>query len=169
MLITSLWHQENSSWQAKQSIPHTAVTFYGDCVEMWEESTTNFGDKGTRCCITTTHHLLYPSFITRQFLTKNNKTVVPHAPQFSLFLWIKIKLKGLRFDKLRWLRQNRRRCWTPTENTTSTMQLKKKTEVLGKVHTRGRRLFRVWRWPTGPKLVFNQMAAPVSEIMDDSL
>jgi hypothetical protein len=26
--------QKNSSWQAKQSIPHTTVTFYGDCVKM---------------------------------------------------------------------------------------------------------------------------------------
>jgi hypothetical protein len=26
-----------SSWQAKQSIPSTTVTFHGDCVKMWEE------------------------------------------------------------------------------------------------------------------------------------
>jgi hypothetical protein len=34
------------------------------------------------------------------------------------------------------------------------------------VHTRGRRLVRRWWWPVGPKLVFDQMAAPVPEIKD---
>jgi hypothetical protein len=28
---------ENSSWQAKQSIPHATVTFYSDCVKMCED------------------------------------------------------------------------------------------------------------------------------------
>jgi hypothetical protein len=37
------------------------------------------------------------------------------------------------------------------------------------VHKCGRRLLRGWWWPVGPKLVFDQMAAPVSEIMDGPL
>jgi hypothetical protein len=37
------------------------------------------------------------------------------------------------------------------------------------VHTRGRRLLQGRLWPAGPKLVFDQMAAPVPEIMDDTL
>jgi hypothetical protein len=37
---------------------------------------------------------------------------------------------------------------------------------LGKVHMGGRGLHRGWWWPVGPKLVFDQMAAPVPEIMD---
>jgi hypothetical protein len=35
---------EHSSWQAKQSIPHTTVTFYGDCLKMCEDFAPNFGD-----------------------------------------------------------------------------------------------------------------------------
>jgi hypothetical protein len=47
--------------------------------------------------------------------------------------------------------------------------LEKMAEALGTVHTRGRGLLR-GRWsPVGPKLVFDQMAEPVPEIMDDCL
>jgi hypothetical protein len=37
------------------------------------------------------------------------------------------------------------------------------------VHTRGGRLLLWSWWPVGPKLHFDQMTAPVPEIMDDSL
>jgi hypothetical protein len=54
----------------------------------------------------TMHHLTSSFF--RTFLTKNNLTVVPHPPytpdlgtcDFSLFLRLKIKLKGRNFDKI---------------------------------------------------------------------
>jgi hypothetical protein len=36
MLVISLT-SKNSSWQAKQSIPHTTVTFYGGCMKMCED------------------------------------------------------------------------------------------------------------------------------------
>jgi hypothetical protein len=36
-------------------------------------------------------------------------------------------------------------------------------------HTRGRELLRWWWWPVGQKLVFDQMAAPVPEIMDGTI
>jgi hypothetical protein len=29
---------KNSSWQAKQSVPHTTVIFYGDCMKICELS-----------------------------------------------------------------------------------------------------------------------------------
>jgi hypothetical protein len=64
--------------------------------------------------------------------------------------------------------QNRRRCWTSSQNTTSRMHLKM-AEALGTVHTRGRGLLQGWWWPIGPKLVFDKMAVPVPEIMDSSL
>jgi hypothetical protein len=57
--------------------------------ELWLEK--------TGCCIMTTHCLTLP-FFTREFLTKNNMTVVPHPPYFSLFPRLKIKLRGLHFD-----------------------------------------------------------------------
>jgi hypothetical protein len=59
---------------------------------MFEDFTPNFGNKRTGCCITTTHNL------TKQFLTKNNMTVLLHPPYFSLFHRLKTKLKGLYFD-----------------------------------------------------------------------
>jgi hypothetical protein len=33
---------KNSSWQAKESIPHTTVMFYGDCVKMCKDFTSIF-------------------------------------------------------------------------------------------------------------------------------
>jgi hypothetical protein len=50
----------------------------------------------------------HTSFFTREFLTKNNTTVIPHPPyspdlapcDFSLFPRLKIKLKGRRFDTI---------------------------------------------------------------------
>jgi hypothetical protein len=41
--------------------------------------------------------------------------------------------------------------------------------ALESVHTHGRGLLRGWWWPVSPKLVSDQAAAPVSEIMDGSL
>jgi hypothetical protein len=43
-----------------QSIQHTTVMFYSDCVKMWEDFAPNFGDKNTGCCIMTTHRLTLP-------------------------------------------------------------------------------------------------------------
>jgi hypothetical protein len=40
------------------------------------------------------------SFFTREFLTKNKITLVPHPPYFSLFPRLKIKLKGRHFDTI---------------------------------------------------------------------
>jgi hypothetical protein len=45
----------------------------------------------------------------------------------------------------------------------------KMAEALETVHTHGRGLLRGWWCPIGPKLFFNQMAAPVPELMDCSL
>jgi hypothetical protein len=42
-------------------------------------------------------------------------------------------------------------------------------EAWGTVHTLGKGLLRGWWWPVGPKLVFDQMAAPVPEIINGSL
>jgi hypothetical protein len=41
-------------------------------------------------------------------------------------------------------------------------------EALGTVHMCGRGLLRECWWRVGPKLVFDQMAAPAAEIMDTS-
>jgi hypothetical protein len=86
----------NSTCQAKQSIAHTAVTFYGDCVKMREDFVPKFGDKRTGCCL----KLSQTSFFTREFFTKYNMTVVPHAPYFSVFPQLKTKLKGCHFDTI---------------------------------------------------------------------
>jgi hypothetical protein len=70
---------KNSSWQSKQSVLHTAVTFYGYCVKMHEDFTPNFGNKRTGCCIMTMHRLTLP-FSSGNFFTRNNMTVIPHPP-----------------------------------------------------------------------------------------
>jgi hypothetical protein len=58
--------KKNSYWQAKQSIPHTTVTFYSSCVKMCKDFSPNFGNRRTGRCITTMH----TSFFTRGFFSK---------------------------------------------------------------------------------------------------
>jgi hypothetical protein len=108
---------KNSFWQAKRSIPHTTVTFSDDCVKVCEDFAPNFRDKGTGCCSTTTHHLTLP-FSPGNFWRKQHDCR-PYPPYFSLFPRLKLKL-----TKLRWSKQNRRRYWTPLQNTTSRTHLK---------------------------------------------
>jgi hypothetical protein len=42
---------------AGQTVSHTSVTIYDDCMKMCEDFAPNFGDKRTGCCITTAHCL----------------------------------------------------------------------------------------------------------------
>jgi hypothetical protein len=114
----------NSPWQAKQSIPHTTVTCYGDFVNICDHFTPNFDDKKTDCCVTTTHRLTLP-FSPGNLLTKNNMTAVSHPPYFSVSpIGDKTQNPGI-FTQLRWWKQNRNRCWTQSQSTTSRMHLKK--------------------------------------------
>jgi hypothetical protein len=59
MLLIFFDITNNSSWQAKQSIPHTTVTFHGDCVKMCEDLAPKFGEKSSYC-ITIKHRLGLP-------------------------------------------------------------------------------------------------------------
>jgi hypothetical protein len=43
----------------EQSIPHTTVTFYGDCDKMYNDFTLSCGNERTCWCIMTMHH--FPS------------------------------------------------------------------------------------------------------------
>jgi uncharacterized protein YmfQ (DUF2313 family) len=89
---------KNSSWQAKQSVPHTAVTFYANCMNMCEDFTQNFGNKRTGWLLHHDNTPSHTSYSTREFLTKNNMTVISHPPYFPLFFQLKKKLKGHHFD-----------------------------------------------------------------------
>jgi hypothetical protein len=71
--------RKNSSRQSNQSIPHTAVMFYGYSVNMYENFFPNFGNKRTGCSITTRrcfHHTI---------VCKIKLTVVPN-PSYSPYL-----------------------------------------------------------------------------------
>jgi hypothetical protein len=71
--------------QAKQSIPHTTVTFYCNCLKMYKDFTPNFGDKRTGCFITTTHHRLSLPFSPGNFLPKITRLSTPTHPTFLCF------------------------------------------------------------------------------------
>jgi hypothetical protein len=74
---------KNSSWQAKQSIPHTTVTFYGDCVKICEDFASNFGDKELNVALQRT---ITQFLSTKQFLTKRTQVPSPTHPTFFSFL-----------------------------------------------------------------------------------
>jgi hypothetical protein len=53
-----LLYIKNSSWEVKESIPHTTMTFHGKCMNNVPRlCQPNFGDKRTCHCIMTIHHL----------------------------------------------------------------------------------------------------------------
>jgi hypothetical protein len=95
-----LWRQGDCSLRivlADQTVNSTYYCdFFGDCLKVCEDFGPSFGDKWPDCCITTLYYFI--SFFTRELLIKNDTTVVPHPPYFSLFPWLKIKLKGHYFD-----------------------------------------------------------------------
>jgi hypothetical protein len=72
---------ENLSWQAKQSILHTIVIFYSDCMKMCKESP-NFGGKRTGCHITTTYFLFHQEI----FYEKQHDCRPPPIQHFSASL-----------------------------------------------------------------------------------
>jgi hypothetical protein len=75
---------KTSFWHTKQSILHTTVIFYGDCVKMCEEFAPNFGNKRTGCCITITHFLTLPCS-PENFWPKTAWLLSPTHPTFLCF------------------------------------------------------------------------------------
>jgi hypothetical protein len=86
---------KNSFWQAKQSVLHITVTFYSDCVKMCEAFMRQKNGLLHHEQFTVSHFLS-----TRELLIKNNMAIVFHPPYFSMFPWLKIKLKGHHFDTI---------------------------------------------------------------------
>jgi hypothetical protein len=99
---------KNSSWQAKQSIIHTTVTFCGDCVKMCDDFSPNFGDKDW--LLHNNNALSHTPLSPGNCWPKKNGCR-PHPPYFSQIP---------RLIQLRW------------SNTTSRMYLKM-AEALGTV------------------------------------
>jgi hypothetical protein len=86
---------KNSSWQAKQSIPHTDLMFHSYCMKMWEDFALDFGVRRAGCCITTTHRLTLPLSV-GNFWTKTTWLSSLTLPTF-LFLLIEDKTERLPF------------------------------------------------------------------------
>jgi hypothetical protein len=74
---------------------------------------------------------------------------------------LKVKLKVRHFNTIEAMEAESQAVLNTSQNTTSRMHLKM---ALGVVHTQGRALLRRAWWPVGPKLVFDQMAAPSKQI-----
>jgi hypothetical protein len=81
---------------------------------------------------------------------------------------LKIQLKGRHFDTVEMIEAESQA--VPNTLTEHGFQdtFKKMAGALGTVHKRRRALLQGWWWPVGPKLVFDQMAAPILEIMNMS-
>jgi hypothetical protein len=83
-MLILFFDTNNSSWQAKQSIPHTTVTFHGNCVKICEDSAPNYGDKRTGCFITTTQY--HTPFSPGNFDHKQHDCHPPPTLLFSVSL-----------------------------------------------------------------------------------
>jgi hypothetical protein len=72
---------KNSSWQVKQPIPNTTVTFYGDCMKICKDFAPNLDDKELAVASqqrTVSHFLFHQGIFDR-----NNVTVVSTHPTFA--------------------------------------------------------------------------------------
>jgi hypothetical protein len=150
--------------QAGQTAPHTTVTFYADCLKIYEAFALNFGDKRTGRCITTTQGLT--CFVTRKFLTKNSMTDISHPRNFSLFLGLKIKLKGCHFDTIKVIETESQAVLAPTEQVFQNAFKIGRSSGNG-AYAQNETTSRIMV-TSRPKVSFHQMEAPVPEIMDVS-
>jgi hypothetical protein len=80
-----------------------------------------------------------------------------------------MKLKGRHFDTSEVIEAESQEVLNTLRGHDFQDVFKKLAETLGTVHTRGIGLLRERWWPLGPKLIFDQMAAPVPDIMDGYL
>jgi hypothetical protein len=157
---------KNLSWQTKESMPHTTMIFYGACVKMCEDFEPNFSDKRTGCWIMTMHRLTLPfspgNFWpkTTWLLSPTHHTHLPCTLVTFLFPWLKIKLKGRHFGTTE---VNKAESYVVL-NTLLEPDLKDAFWKMAETLWRG--LLRGLWWPAGPKLVSDQMAVSVQEIMD---
>jgi hypothetical protein len=127
---------KNPSWKAKQSIPHTTVTFTATAWNCVKTSPRNLATK--QLAVASRQRTISHFLFTRKFV------VIPTHPTFLSFPYL---------TQLRWSRQNRRRCWTPSQNTTSKMDLRNGRSAGNCVYAHRRGLLRRWWWSVGPKLV----------------
>jgi hypothetical protein len=138
-------------------------------VKMWEDFTLNSGNKRTGCCLTTTHYLTLPlshtSFIHKGFLTTNIMTVIPTHPTCltwpsATFLFPALKISPCWHN------------WGDEGRITGITEYPNRIWLLGCIkkwkECRERGLLWGCQCPVSPKLVFNQIAALVPEIMDSS-
>jgi hypothetical protein len=112
-----------SSWQAKQPVPHTTVTFCDDCVKICLD----FGNKRAAVSL---QHCTTPPFLFHQGIFDLKQLDCCPPPMllawlsplwffaFSLFEDITI------LAHLRWSRKNYKQCWTLSQKITSHMHLK---------------------------------------------
>jgi hypothetical protein len=92
-------------------------------------------------------------------------TIFPQPPHFSLYLRLKIKLKGRHFDTTEVMEAESKAVMNTLTEQDFQMHLNT-AEIPRTVHTRERGLLRGRWWPVSPRLAFDQIAARVQEIMD---
>jgi hypothetical protein len=127
-----------------------------------------FGDKRTDSCIMTKHHLTL-SFSQGNFLPKITWLSTPTHPTQLTWRPPTTFLFPAIFTHY-WGDQGRIASSAERPRRTKLPGcILKMAEVQGRMHTCGRGLLWWWWWPVGPKLVFDQMAAPVPEFKDGSL
>jgi hypothetical protein len=120
------------------------MTFYGDCIKMCEDFSLNFGNEITVCCIKTKHILTLP--LSSGAFQANRTRVSPPSHFIPLRLFAVSPIDDAAILTQRQCpRQNRRRCWTYSQNMTSRMHLNHgRSTGKGAYEQKGDYLWSVW-------------------------
>jgi hypothetical protein len=164
---------KNSSWQSKRPLQHTSVSFYGECVKIYEDFAQNFGHERTGSCISTTRRFTLP-FYQGHFKKEQHYCRPPHSllaspvlppPPLRLFLFLRLKIKltgtvEVTEEEPQTVLNTAREL--DSQDAFKKWQNRWERYILRK-HRRG--LLREWLWPVGQNFVFDQMSVPVMEFM----
>jgi hypothetical protein len=157
-----LWHEDDCSQRIRpdRSNSYFRVLLWGFTAIVCKCAKTSPRTLTTRELAVASRQRTVSHFLFHKgILTKHNMTIVPHAPYFSRFTRLKIKLKGRHFDTIEVIEAERRWWWTHWQNITFRMRLKIAV-ALRTMHTRGE-----WWWPVGGWLVVENRLTDGSEVV----
>jgi hypothetical protein len=139
------------------------VTLYGHCVKLCEDFDHKFGDE--KLAVASQQRTVSHFLFRKGIFYRKQHGCRPHPPYFSLFFRFKIKLKDRHFDTTMVIEAESQAVLNALTEHDFQDEIKNGRSAGNCKYARKGPLRGLW-WAVGPKLVFDQLEAPVPEIMD---